>query len=979
MKVLTKYVPYTRTTGCERRGREMRRPTVYSLRRLVPLALTLCVLLGAVLLCTACSRGTPLSAPTGTRLDEITLTLSWNKVKGAAYYTVRIRPDDGSDAVEKDASKPSLSLESLTEGSYELRVRAVAGGSAADTEDSGWSEPIRFTREHETGLAFRLIEDGTAFEVSGLGTATGEITVPDTYRGLPVTAIGERALYNKNTVTGVTLGENIRRIGKQAFANCSYMTHVNLPSGLTEIGDQAFQSCRALEVPMQIPDGLSAIGEQVFAYCRKLPAVSLGAGVKEIGNGAFSGCESLTAIVIPDQITRIGEDAFAKCTAVTSLSVGQGVTEIGKNAFRQNTALPAVRLGEHVRTVGAYAFADCTALRTLDMTDSVTAIGESAFSGCSGLTSAGVLHLSTALDSIAKEAFKGTAFWEAADMVYLNGWLLACKSGDMTGKVIEPGTFAIADYALAGCKGFADITILPDSVILIGEGAFSGCKTLTGLVIGSGVRRIGNKAFANCTSLSHAILGAYDPDADTLTGASALTYIGDSAFSGCGSLLTVSLPETVTDIGSFAFRNAGLWTSAKDTVYAGNWLVGCKEDAAGDVTIADGTVGIANYAFYNCKFIGGVIIPDSVRSIGRGAFYNCRKLASATLPAGLTVLEDYTFYHCDALTLPTLPATLTGIGRSAFYKCALGEQSNDTAQDTLVIPDSVTYIGAFAFYGSGYSYADPDKVDTYIAGGIDILVIGSGVQTVGEQAFANFPSLRRVTLGAEVRSLGDKAFYKCTMLETVDFGNSRLESIGGRAFYKCAALTEITLPETLRTVGDYAFYKCTSLTRLSLGGAERIGDYAFSGCTALAETVLPDTLTSIGRQAFRNCTSLSGLVLGNTLQSIGEHAFYGCRGLTLYAVPETAPAGWDARWNSSYRPVLYGCQAEDGVLSGFTKRETATANFNETTSVTAPVRIGYGFAGFATEAGGTAVYAAADFGKIPEGTALFPVWTDPAA
>ena len=78
------------------------------------------------------------------------------------------------------------------------------------------------------------------------------------------------------------------------------------------------------------------------------------------------------------------------------------------------------------------------------------------------------------------------------------------------------------------------------------------------------------------------------------------------------------------------------------------------------MTIADGTVGIANYAFYNCKFIGGVTNPDSERSIGRGAFYNCRTLASATLPAGLTVLEDYTFYHCDALTLPTLPATLTG-------------------------------------------------------------------------------------------------------------------------------------------------------------------------------------------------------------------------------------------------------------------------------------------------------------------------------
>lgn len=110
MKVLTKYVPYTRTTGCERRGREMRRPTVYSLRRLVPLALTLCVLLGAVLLCTACSRGTPLSAPTGTRLDEITLTLSWNKVKGAATTPCAYARRTGSDAVEKVPASPVLSL-----------------------------------------------------------------------------------------------------------------------------------------------------------------------------------------------------------------------------------------------------------------------------------------------------------------------------------------------------------------------------------------------------------------------------------------------------------------------------------------------------------------------------------------------------------------------------------------------------------------------------------------------------------------------------------------------------------------------------------------------------------------------------------------------------------------------------------------------------------------------------------------------------
>ena len=280
-------------------------------RRGAYLLLTL-LLCGILILFTACKPALP--TPSGVNIDQITLELSWNPVTGADYYTVRIGGKDGTDEV--DTGKNSYALDYLPEGTYTLSVKAVAGASSGE---SGWSESITFLREHETGLTFRQIDSNTAFEVSGMGTAQGDVVVPAFYRGLPVTRIGDQAFRNKNTLTSVVIGANVREIGEQAFSGCSLLKSVQFGEGLLSIGAQAFQSCRAIDSAITLPGSLVSIGDQAFEYCRLLPAVTFGGKVAQIGASAFEGCEKLTELTLPDSVTSLGTAAFAACTALETV------------------------------------------------------------------------------------------------------------------------------------------------------------------------------------------------------------------------------------------------------------------------------------------------------------------------------------------------------------------------------------------------------------------------------------------------------------------------------------------------------------------------------------------------------------------------------------------------------------------------------------------------------------------------------------
>ncbi len=944
------------------------------------------LLLPVILLCfiiTLSACGARLNAPSGLNIDPLELSLNWNEVNGAAYYTVRVSGTENNDFL---SSKNSYSLVNLKEGSYTITVKAEPAANV-DASASAWSAKISFVRDHETGMVFSLTNSNTEFEVTGVGSAKGDIVIPDTYRGLPVTSVADKAFMGSPDVTSVVFGANIREIGSQAFNNCANLTSITLPENLQVIGSNAFQSCGKLATDLVIPDSVTSLGDRAFIYCRSLHSVKIGSGITAIPDGAFNGCNSLTSVEIPSTVTSIGESAFFDCYSLPSINTGANVTEIGASAFGRNDALTSVTFGDKLETIGESAFGECIALTSVTLPASLKTIGVNAFNGSTNLAD---VQLGGNEEKISSGAFYGTKLWkEDGKAAYLDGWLLGMSypedtqsSDRIADEKIADGTIGIADYAYSNCA-FSGATLeLPEGLKYIGEGAFSGASGLVQVIIGKDVVSLGDYAFDDITTLSTVILGSlnedYDnTDPDTMLAESSLRDIGDYAFRDCTALTSITMPDSLEHVGTYAFTGSGLWTNATTAVYAGNWLVEFK-DLGSQITlnVLDGTAGVADYAFYQNSTLMGVAFPASCKYIGRGAFYQCSVLVQVALPANLTAIEDYTFYSCTNLTLTAIPETVTRIGRSAFYKCALSSAS-ETDGNSLTIPDSVKEIGDYAFYGCYYkdTVQDENGTSTGVTAGVDAVIIGDGVERIGSYAFYNMGALKSVVIGNSVKEIGNRAFYKCEELVDVRFGTS-LEKIGERAFYGCSAMDEAALPDSIREIGDYAFYKCTSIKSADLGGAQVIGSHAFFGCTSLENLSIPATVKSIGDQAFRNCAAIYGVVLPSSLTEIGPHAFYGCNNITFYTQSAADESGWNSRWNSSYRPVVYGCTvADEGYLVSFVYSAENIKNVNSASKLTAPFREGYKFEGWATEQGGEVVYSLAETTSAEFGTTLYAVWT----
>ena len=899
----------------------------------------------------SCDKSEQLKSPDGLKVDAATLLLEWSNIAGARIYTVSVTDASGEEK-ESIVSKSYYSLTQLAEGTYTVKVKA--NGKEGVSRDSEWSEPITFVREHENGLVYTLINNNTEYEVSSKGTATGEITIPDTYRGLPVTQIGKKAFFNKSDLTKITFGKNVKTICDFAFGNCSYLTELTLPEGLVSIGENAFASCRLIAGEVVIPEGVTVIPRNAFAYCGSIESLRFGSKLERIDKLAFTDCRKLTSITLPDSLRSVGEHAFAMCEGLVSLDLGSGIKEIGKYAFSADKSLESVVIPDSVKVIYEGAFFECESLASIT--------------------------LGTGIEEIDMGAFASTPVWKTENgdnCVYVGRWFLGLKDTTAAAVDLRADTVGIANFALYGNKS-VDQIIIPNSVKRIGTAAFAA-SALTSVVIGSGVEILGEQAFASCEKLSTAILGSFDINGlDAKIEFSSLETISDYAFYECKLLGSIEMPDSLKTVGSQVFRESGIYTLAEGVVYADGWVVDYNDKIGASVELKTGTVGIANYAFYNCTALTSITMPTSVKTVGRAAFYDCSSLSHVELPGTLEVIEDYTFYRCKSLQLFSLPPLLKSIGRSAFYKCgtAVSVKDTDTENDVLVIPVGVTSIGDFAFYSCGFKEkADISDAEYFNYYGIDKIVIGENTVSIGASAFYGFLSLKTLELGG-VKEIGEKAFYKCPVLTSVDFGD-QLESIGIKAFYKCEALASADLPKSLTSVGDYAFYKCTALESVDLGCAESIGAFAFYGDAAITELSLPVELTFIGRQAFRNCRGLTAVMIATTVTEIDKHAFYGCSSLTVYTEADKALDSWHKHWNSSYRPVIFGCEFSEDNSYVLYIVKSDVSNLNATNKLSDPKREGYTFAGWGSSAtASVAAFTSENLSDAENGRKLYAIWVE---
>lgn len=922
------------------------------MRRFLKLFLPVAALL-LLLGLASCKTSAGLETPQSLEID-IDNQLSWEAVDLARSYLVEVKNEEGKEVLSKTTRKTTYSLSDLEVGDYEIRVRATGGAQNDQTSD--WSEALYFHRDYETGCVYELFNGNTEYRIKRGGSASGTVTIEATYRGKPVTEIGENAFKGNRNVKELILGENIRTIAESAFYNCSALESVTIPNGVTSIGDSAFQGCRELKT-VNIPSGVTAIPAYCFAYCRSLTEITIGENIRSIGESAFNGA-ALTGIRIPDSVVTIGESAFTTASELTEAVIGKGVVFIGNSAFYDLPKLRTVTFaeGSALETLGDACFAAAPALQGITLPESVTDIGTRCFYRCETLEQ---VNIPAAVRHVGSQAFNATKIYinEETDFVYVDGWLVAVKNQELHKTVtkvdLKQGTVGIIDNCFYQAPALESVQ-LPDSVQTVGRYAFAGIETLVRFEAGKNLEVLQDGAFANCTGLYVLVLNR------------SLRDIGAYAFYGCSTLDNNALdgnsiiPQSVRHIGAYAFMKTMLWGKPENNIiYAGNWVVGFAENAKlGAAELKDSVVGIADNAFFQCDSLTSLKNLSKCAYIGTAAFYECTSLETVSLNPKLDTIEAFTFYKCKSLFRVSVPTMLRSVGRSSFYGCS-NLKSFDFSDSAVF-----TSIGDFAFYNCS---------------NLETVTFGDNLTELGRYSFKNCSALTAIALPDTVTAIPEHAFANCSALETLNLG-SGVTSIGEKAFYKCVGLTAVFLPDSVRTVGNSAFYKCSAMTSLTLGNSlESIGDFAFYNDSAIGALVLPDTLRKIGKYAFKGLTSLTSVVIPKEVTEIAGNVFYGCSNATFYIEEGADTAAWNLRWNSSNRPVVSGVRlSEDGTYAvSLTTGEGTVKNgtylSDEITPIADPVREGYTFAGWRRE-DGTQIETK-QISEMPAGTRLTAVWT----
>lgn len=322
-------------------------------------------------------------------------------------------------------------------------------------------------------------------------------------------------------------------------------TALVLPDTLTDIGGSlsGFKNVTEITIP-----GSVKVFNATLQYMKELRTLTFEEGVEEIASGSVvSGCKNLTTIHLPSSLQKLsGTGTFSGASALTDITLPEGIAITEGSTFSECTSLESIELPASITTIPSYMFAGCSALERVTAKGTITAIGNSAFKSDTALT-------------------------EIPDLSQVT---------------------SIGDRAFYGCSALKTVDL--HSVTTMEYGAFQGCDALSGEIDLSNLEEIPGHAFC------------YDPNITSVITCPTLRSIGDWAFIWA-DISTISLPETLNSIGT--------------------------------------------YAFYKASLSGTVALPDSLTQLGASAFSGCEKVEAIQIGSGLTDIPKDAFDGCKPKTI----------------------------------------------------------------------------------------------------------------------------------------------------------------------------------------------------------------------------------------------------------------------------------------------------------------------------------------